>query len=318
MNEGFADFTVNGSKPAGWRSATFMSNGTISSGTYIWFGVSVDFFWETRFDYGAKCYSGDWLGIGDSLPNTYPMYNVNWYLDFKLSMYFTYTSAQSYVRVLTQGVGLSDNRKLTANYKRGLAQTAGVNSFLTKFQTFFRKCEMVAHNTTSVSRYPSFFRNVTEQIKITSGFFQSLSIFRKCTDGIDVFSQAARVYNAVRKAQDGLKIIDTQSASILFIRSVYDNGAVTDSSRHWGAFIRGLAVTAGSIAETTHKAEYYRFNADTVQVAGAVFRGLLLFVRIVTKVFIRDYLLGRFLKAREEIVLKSAVTREIVLDSRID
>jgi hypothetical protein len=79
-----------------------------------------------------------------------------------------------------------------------------------------------------------------------------------------------------------------------------------------------LAVTAGSIAETRHKAEYYRFNTDTVQASGAVFRGLLLFVKIVSRVFIRDCLLGRFLKAREELILKSAICREIVLESKID
>jgi hypothetical protein len=48
-----------------------------------------------------------------------------------------------------------------------------------------------------------------------------------------------------------------------------------------------------------------------------VFRGLLLFVKIVSKVIFRDYLLGRSLKAREELVLKSAVCRELVLDSKI-
>jgi hypothetical protein len=57
--------------------------------------------------------------------------------------------------------------------------------------------------------------------------------------------------------------------------------------------------------------------SDNVQVTGRVFRGLLLFVRIVTGVFVRDYLLGRFLKAKQEIVLKSPVCREIILESKI-
>ena len=83
-------------------------------------------------------------------------------------------------------------------------------------------------------------------------------------------------------------------------------------------FLRKIFVDAGSIADTTHKAEYYRFNSDTVQAQGIAKKGLLLFVRIVTQVFIRDYLLGRFLKSREELILKSVICREIVLESRID
>jgi len=46
-------------------------------------------------------------------------------------------------------------------------------------------------------------------------------------------------------------------------------------------------------------------------------RGLTIAVRIITGLFVRDYLLGRFLKARQELILKSAISREIELDSRI-
>jgi hypothetical protein len=58
--------------------------------------------------------------------------------------------------------------------------------------------------------------------------------------------------------------------------------------------------------------------SDVVHAAGTVFKGLILFVRIVTGVFIRDYLLRRFLKSKSELVLKSCVVREIVLDSKVN
>jgi hypothetical protein len=233
-------------------------------------------------------------------------------------MYFTYTSAQNYVRTITQGVTLTDSHKLTGNYKRGLSQTAGVNSALSRFETLVRKCVMTAGNSMNINRLPVFFRNVSEQIKATIGFNQSRSVSRKCTENVNANSETTRNFNAFRKAQDILKGIDTQSVSMLFIRSVPDTVQAAHAFRHWGAFIRGLRENAGNIAETRHKAEYYRFQKDTVQAAGAVFRGLLLFVRIVTKVFIRDYLLGRFLRAREELNLKSVICREIILESKID
>ncbi|MDR0474650.1 MAG: hypothetical protein LBH43_13385 [Treponema sp.] len=238
MNEGFADFTVSGSKPAGWRSATFNSNGHITSGSYIWFGVFADFFWEPRFDYGAKCYSGDWYDKGSSIPNTYPHYNINWFSDFKLSMYFTYTSAaQNFVRTLTQGVTLSDNRKLTADYKRSLVQKAGINSLIERYKTFFLK--------------------LNERVKNN------------------------------------------------------------DTIKHIAAYSRGLSDTAGIDGKAKIGRTYLAIITDTVQTAGSVFRGLVLLVRIITGVFIRDYILRRFLKAREELVLKSKICREITLESKM-
>jgi hypothetical protein len=258
MNEGFADFSVKSNKPAGWRSATFMSNGAIASGSYIWFGVYTDFFWEPRFDYGAKCYCADYWGNNNGIPNTYHIYNANWYSDFKLSMYFTYTSAQNYVRTLTQGVTLTDGRKLKADYKRATAQTVQANGTSKGLLTICRK-----------------------------------------------------IIETVRGK-------DNNSISVLFVRSLHETAKVTDTLRHWGAYYRGLLDITEAESEVKTGWTLLVKIADTVQAAGLVFRGLILCVRIVTGVFVRDYLLGRFLKAREELILKSPISREIVLDSRID
>jgi hypothetical protein len=57
--------------------------------------------------------------------------------------------------------------------------------------------------------------------------------------------------------------------------------------------------------------------SDSVYVSGTATRHLILFVRIVTGAFIRDYLINRFLKARSELELKSEITREIFLESKL-
>jgi hypothetical protein len=320
MQENFVDLRVTSGKPKGWRSVTFKSNGSIASGSYIWFGLYCEYYWMPRFDWGSRCYSNwwyEWVDYG-VIPNKYPDYSFQWYDDFRLSMYFTYTPPQNYVRKLTQGVRLTDSRKLTGNYKRNATQTVKVNSALGRFETFIRKCVMSVNNTMSISSLPLFLRKITEQIQVTMSKNEKMSLARKCADDIKVYSNTERMHNVIRNIQDGLKTLDTQSFSVLFVRSVNDTAIGTDYFRHLGSFIRGLLVTAGSIAETTHKAEYYRFNSDRVQVDVKANRGLLLFVRIVTQVFIRDYLLRRFLKAREELILKSVICREITLESRID
>ena len=257
MNEGFMDLRVTSGKPVGWRSASFSSSESIVSGSYIWFGVFCEYYWFPRFDYGAKCYA-DWWDAYDSIPNTYPIWNVNYYHDFKLSMYFTYTSAQNYVRTLTQGVTLTDSRKLKVDYKRANSHTVQANGTIKRL----------------------------------------LTICRKILDALQSF--------------DGVSFL------LLFIRSLHETITLTDTLRHWGAYYRGLLDITEAESEVKIGWILLAKIIDTVQAAGSVFRGLILSVRIVTGLFVRDYLLRRFLIAREELILKSAVCREIVLESKIN
>ena len=257
MQESFIDMRVNGGNPKGWRNGSFSTNGSISSGSYIWFGCSVDFFWFPRFDYGTKVYAGFWYDVGNSLPANYPPFYDGWYKDFKLSMYFDYTSAQNYVRTLTQGVSLTDSRNVTVDYKRNLMETVKANSFTLRFQTMYRKL------------------------------------------------------------QEAVQGLDSNSISFLFFRSVQETILVSETIKHFRAFFRGLVDNVKIESEVKPGRFYFLTLTDTVQAAGLVFRGLLLFVRIVTGVFVKDYILRRFLIAREELTLKSCITREINLESKI-
>jgi hypothetical protein len=56
VQEPFIDLAVSGGKPVGWRNGVFRSNGSISGGSYVWFGISTEFYWYTRFDYGGSFY----------------------------------------------------------------------------------------------------------------------------------------------------------------------------------------------------------------------------------------------------------------------
>ena len=155
-------------------------------------------------------------------------------------MYFNYTAvtSQNYVRTLTQGVNLSDSRKLTAEYKRTTVQTVG--------------------NSTPLSFIAS------------------------------------------------------------FVRSLYDTQETKDAIKRIGNFKRNLATEAENSAETVHKSEFIRVQSDTVNVEGSAIREILIFIKIVTTAFVRDIFLRRFLVSREEIVLKSCITREIRLESKIN
>jgi hypothetical protein len=254
-DEGTFDIEVRSGKPAGWRSVNISTNTSLASGSYIWYGLFCEWF-APRFDYGAKSYWDWWDHLGNDIPNTYPGSPI-WYQDFKLSMFFTYTNAQNYIRTLTQGVSLTDSRKLSADYKRNAIQTVQANAMLKGIRFFFLTVKEAVHG------------------------------------------------------------IDKIKFPVFYFRSLIEKLTVVENIQNMRFFFRGLMDTVKIESEE----KYGRINtqkiSEIVCPAGTASRGLILLVRIVTGVFIRDYLLGRFLKAKQELVLKSYVCIEIVLESKI-
>jgi len=306
LNENIIDVSVYPPRwPIGWKTDTFRINGNITAGDYIWFGGWAHFFW-TRFDYGGDCYKG-WFDddlyedeiYEDGLAPFIVFNSDVSYCNIIWSWYFTYTAigGQSYVRTLTQGVSLPDSRILTGNYKRTSTETV--------------------RSSTSLNRLPLFFLKVVEIVKVTMSNGNSRSISRQCTENVNANSETDRNYSAIRKAQETLNGIDLRSFTFFYIRSMQETVRAEHILRNSRGFFRGLLDCAVSIAETACEAGYYRTNSDTVQTTGPVFRGLLIFIRIVTKAFIRDCLFGRFLKARQDLVIKSCVTREIIMESKL-
>jgi hypothetical protein len=261
--ESMIDVAVNANKLAGWRSTTFQSKDAVSAGSYAWLGISCVWF-NPRFDYGAKCY-WDWADdyYNDvtetvDIPDVYPVWSANWFFDFKLSMYFTYTSAQNYIYTLRQGVTLTDIRKINFSYKRVMTQICNAQTELMRFR----------------------------------GLCIALL--------------------------DSLKVISNNSRNMVFYRTIKEHPVINDVIHRLGDFFRGLEDEAGADSKVNGGWVLFTRIVDIAQAAGSVTRGLGLFVRIVTKVFIRDYFLDRFLKSKLELVLKSCIVRELCLDSKIN
>jgi hypothetical protein len=403
---------VGGGKPAGWRTTTFRPNTSIASETYVWFGLFCDWF-AVRFDYGAKCYWDYWDNVGDDIPNTYPLYQANSYYNFKLSMYFTYSSAQNYTRTLTQGVRLTDTRKQTGNYKRSATQTVRGTIALNRFETFYRNIVQTVKNTMSVKGFPTLIRKLIQQAGASDTVQRFLSILRKAVQTAGAASGTHRITQAKRTiadtgkpetsiskkqgftrnithtgnteavvtrkmeylkrfqdtagstAQTGvvrevvLKLADAAAAlyemkagagfkrsvtdtvknnsvmggMLIFFRTLFghagtgdspggfiarmrliqDTETANDESGHAADYLRGLFADAGNMAEATRRGAYYRKQQDTAYSEAVPLRQLFIFIRLLTGAYIRDYIIGRFLKSKEEIVIKSPVCREIIL-----
>jgi hypothetical protein len=271
--ESFIDLRVNTGKPAGWRTGTFQ--GSIGGGSYVWFGVSTEYFWYSRFDYGLKSYRDN--NFDGVLPDTYPLYNANFYDNFKLSMYFEYSSAENYTRTLTQGVTLTD----------------------------------------TASRFRIFFCTLTENIKISDAVTWCRDLLRTIAGAVRPSTGEIRKLEVKRgiNAQAGTQ--DNTARQQGFIRTLLTAAHSCDYAGKVFTWLRVIHQQADIHDQTGRLGEYYRLQQDHVSTQALSLRHLIIFIRLVTVGFIRDYLIPRFLRSKEEMVLKSKVSRELELDSRI-
>jgi hypothetical protein len=297
-NEYMADFTFYKGVSPGWFGSSFYTAEAIPSGTYIWFGVFTYIYWEPRFDYGGKCYTDNYTSSINSAPNTYPLLNVNIYRDYLLSMYFTYTvQPQNYVRTLTQGIALSDNQILAGGYKRIAEQTVQADATPTRLLAFYK----TIHETLS-------------GIGIAK---KAITIFKRIQETLGGFDLNSRSLSIFASIKDTLSNFGLSKGSFFHLRNIYESINATETLSHLRNIVRGLVEIAGNESEAKTAWLHFRALRETATAISSVSRGLFLFVRIVSSIFIRDHLLGRFLKSKAELSLKSCVCREITLESRI-
>jgi hypothetical protein len=310
-DERLIDFAVGGAKGAGWRGGTFEGSG--AAGDYVWFGAFTLYFWYARFDYGGSFYNSYWAD--ETIPANYPaIYDAA--KNFKLSMYVSYTGEpQAYVRTLVQGVTLRDAWKTAGTFRRGIAHTVKGAAVLSRFVLFPRRCLETAGNRGGVRAVFTFFRLVYERAQAVTAVLRGKGYARTCGETIRPGGNAKRSKGYYRRVFEEAGGYDARYYRALFLRSLPETSGLRDSTSHWGVYIRGLRVEAANMAETRHSGEYYRKHADTVRAAGIPLRSLMIFARLLTTAFIRDFLLRRFLIAREELVIKSKVTREVILES---
>jgi hypothetical protein len=101
------------------------------------------------------------------------------------------------------------------------------------------------------------------------------------------------------------------------MRGIGDKGTAGDETDRTADYLRGLFAEARSIAGTSHTGEYHRRQQDTAHSNAVPLRHLFMVIRLLTGSYIRNYITGRFLKSREEVVIKSPVCREMTLESKI-
>jgi hypothetical protein len=221
---------VSPSKPAKWNKGTITFGTKINAGTDLWFGFIGDYGIGCRFDYGSQ-YRGvygyylyeDWreyydtviesieddgfADVGgetdylcDSISGDYNMYPGARF-DFRISMYLE-LPPQNYTRTLTQGVKLTDNRKLAASYKRTTAMNARGVTLLGRNSNYYRKHTGAVAVTGVLNRFRGFFRSITEQAKPTELLTYCRAFLRTIAVTVRPLTHEGRNLSARRTAAD--------------------------------------------------------------------------------------------------------------------
>jgi hypothetical protein len=267
------------------------------------------------------------------------------------------TAPLTLLRELAQQAGAGAALGRWLSLLRKATQTAGAGDGTQRVTQVKRAAADIGKAGTAIGRKQSFMRSVAHWGNAAAGFFKQAGYVKRfqeeagSADDVGVarklalrLAEAAAALYALQAAGGfGRRIANTAIAGsaaggmagffrALFgvggsadgagrfvdrLRVVHDTETAEDAAGHAADYLRGLFVEAGIIAEAGHSGDYWRKQQDTAGSEAVPLRHLFVFVRLVAGAYVRDYIIGRFLKSREELVIKSPVCRELVLESRL-
>jgi hypothetical protein len=296
-NENLADFRIDDNRPTGWRTATFQIDGNLSRYENIWFGVFSQA-WETCFDYtNNKFYYSSYSQLENTIPNDYPFENYEYQL-INPSMYFINLPAQANYRFLTESVYFPNTINITETYRRFIKHTAGIMTFMETIH--------------------SFRRFVKDKIKITIHKWEKHSILKFIIDSVGVTTDFNKIKDFIYKIQEVITGNDKFNISSFYMRVLRSNAEITQKIQHWRLFLRRIFDKAINTTDTKHYAGFHRKLNDDVKTTGMTKRNLFIVILVKTKVFARDLIFGRFLVAKTELVIKSCICIELIIESRLN
>jgi hypothetical protein len=240
-------------------------------------------------------------------------------------------------RKLVNQTAIQSTMTRKGNSKRIIAETGQLNMGLARYAGINLKLTMIGGVSSSLFKALNFFRGIVEMLKTkdSTGTYRGIVRFltvlagntgkagagmgfkRAITSQALVKTMTSRFPVFIRSVLNTIKADDYSTYSVIWLRRVQEQETALTRNNHISGYIRGLYEAAVNIAEPKHTGIYYRKQTDTAHVEAISLRHLIIFIKLVTVGFVRDYLIRRFLKSNEELVLKSSVCKELEIDSRI-
>jgi hypothetical protein len=169
--------------------------------------------------------------------------------------------------------------------------------------------------TFDVSVQPEYMKNYNSLYEMFSDYeFTDISNCNDLYYGGQYSHREPNVYPGVRYDLKASMYLGIPAA---YTRTMTQGVKLADSRKLAAAYVRKHTAAVKGVDVLGRVVDTMRRLADTAGVEGIPLRSLGVFIKLVTVGFVRDFILRRFLKSNEELVLKSKVCREIILDSKI-
>jgi hypothetical protein len=246
-------------------------------------------------------------------------------------------NARAVNRAVPDQAAAQSNMSRKGDSKRNIGNTAAPGALLQRYAGMNKTLFATGNAQDGLFRLSAFPWHIVETVRSADGLRAIRELLRRITAQAgtagtakpeigfrrDIASSAkastttARHSVFLRTTLNALAAGEYSNYSVVWLRRLPEQGAALDRNRHIGGYLRGLYAAAGSMAETSHAGEYHRKQADMASSQAVSLRHLCIFLRLATLSLVRDYIIGRFLKSKEELIIKSPVCREIILESRL-
>jgi hypothetical protein len=200
---------------------------------------------------------------------------------------------------------------------RTMLHNATIQEFSTKIHFAVRIMQHSVAVQQVMTRIHSLARTIQNNTAVQEIFGRLHSAIRNIQNTIPLQEAFTKTYTAIRAIQNDIAIQHIFGSIYSAVRQLADEAGVIETTGHIGDYIRGLLVEAANNAKTSHVSDYHRKQTDTAYTEAIPLRHLIIYICLVTAFHVRDFIIGRFIKSNEELVIKSPVCREIEIDSRI-
>jgi hypothetical protein len=243
----------------------------------------------------------------------------------------------SAVRISRETIALPDSVARNQGIIKTIAQDINIMQILGRAQEVVRRNEQIVAAVEGIERIKGMFRFIqtsiaaldsNKPIRVLNRFISHMAesltelrnwrgIMRCLADVISQFDTVNRSRGFIAMLQAVLGLQDKAGYSNEWGRHIADDARAIAGTGHEGQYLRELQETPEIEAETERAVDYQRFQHDTGNSIGDVKRMLSVFVTLLSASSIRDYIIGRFLKSKEELQIKSKITKELFIDSKI-
>lgn len=179
-------------------------------------------------------------------------------------------------------------------------------------------CDSWEDHNSAPNTYPLWNANNSHDLKLSMYFTYSSgqNYARTLTQGVTLSDLKNNSTAFKRSNKETAHGIDNAKINFVFFLVIAEITKLIDNVVKLKQIPRIISGIVSSDAKINKSVNHKRLKRDAVQPTGNVFKGLLITVKILTRVFIRDFLIKRFLIAKDEIILKSKVTKNISFESK--